>query len=160
MLYNTKATYTCPRWVPVWHGAIALIIVPSYMLLYGRRRAFEYLVNFEPVDSIGSLSQMDIQIFIERQCGAMYTSPGRRAHGVFSLYYLVLRSRRVSLGIRRRHCASWSERLRHSQIQPRLWLTAPQRWATAQRVWRLPAASRWTLIWHTKKSGLRRLQTQ
>jgi hypothetical protein len=43
------------------------------MLLYGRRREFEYLVNFEPVDTRGSLSQMGIQIFIERECRAMYT---------------------------------------------------------------------------------------
>jgi hypothetical protein len=85
------------------------IIVLAYMLLYGRRREFEYLVNFEPVDSIGSLSQMGIQIFIERECMVLYTSPGTPSTwAAFSLslilfyllIYLGLKGKKSSLGSR------------------------------------------------------------
>ena len=65
--------------------------VSAYMLLCGYSIAFEYLVNFELGDLIGSLSQMDIQIFIERECEAVYTSPGKTSTwAALSFSYLVL----------------------------------------------------------------------
>jgi hypothetical protein len=78
------------------------------MLLYDHSRAFEYLVNFELVDLVGSLSQMDIHLFIERGARQCIPRPARRAIGLpslslillYLLIYLGLKRRKVSLGNR------------------------------------------------------------
>ena len=76
------------------------------MLLYDHNRAFEYLVNFELVDLVGSLSQMEIHLFIGRGASQWIPRPACRAIGQPSLFlilfylliYLGLKGRKVSLG--------------------------------------------------------------
>ena len=76
------------------------------MLLYDRSRAFEYLVNFELVDLVGILSQMEIHLFMERGARQCIPRPACRAIGLpslslilfYLLIYLGLKGRKVSLG--------------------------------------------------------------
>ena len=78
------------------------------MLLYDRSRAFEYLVNFELVDLVGSLSQMEIHLLIERGARQCIPRPARRAIGLpslslilfYLLIYLGLKGTKSSLGSR------------------------------------------------------------
>ena len=77
------------------------------MLLYDHSRAFEYLVNFELVDLVGILSQMEIHLFIERGARQCIPRPARRAIGLPSLS-LILFYLLIYLGLKgRKVCGLW-----------------------------------------------------